>query len=83
MAITQPSPPNRFGGAALASQSWKWLMEPFGHAPQVGLVFGEESPQSPKSKREICGPVRLYRIVLLTMIKIVLIAGISFAPPCQ
>jgi hypothetical protein len=40
-------PPGRFGGGVLASQSWKWLMEPFAHSPQVGLVFGEELPQLP------------------------------------
>src|SRR5580704_14136392 len=34
-------------------------------------------------EREFCEPVRPYGPVLLTMIKIVLIAGISFAPPSQ
>jgi hypothetical protein len=34
-------------------------------------------------KREFAGVLRLYAAVLLTMINIVLIAAISFAPLCQ
>jgi hypothetical protein len=56
MAITQPSPPGRFGGGVLASQSWKWLMEPFAPAPQVGLVFGEDLPQLPNGNEKFVDP---------------------------
>jgi len=51
MAITQLCPANRFGGEVWASQSWNWLTEPFARAPQVGLVFGEESPQLPNAEK--------------------------------
>jgi len=56
MAITQLFPPGRLGGELLASQSWKWLMEPFARAPQVSLVFGEELPQLPNANEKFVDP---------------------------
>jgi hypothetical protein len=56
MAITQLSPPDRFGGEVWASQSWKWLMEPFARAPHLGLVFGEELPQLPNANEKFVDP---------------------------
>jgi len=50
MAITQLSA-TRFGGEVLVSQPWKWLMQRFAAAPQVRLVFDEESPQSPDHEK--------------------------------
>jgi hypothetical protein len=53
-------PPGRFGGKRLASQSWKWLTEPFAiadlMAPPVGLVFGEELPQLPNRNEKFVDP---------------------------
>jgi hypothetical protein len=47
MAIVQISGRNRLpGSVVLASQTQEWLMERFAYAPQVRLVFGEQSPQS-------------------------------------
>jgi hypothetical protein len=45
MAIPRISLPHGSGGGVFDSQSWKWLTERFGYAPQVRLVFGEELPQ--------------------------------------
>jgi hypothetical protein len=56
MAITQLSPPDRFGGEVCTSKPRKWLMEPFARAPQVGLVFGEELPQLPNANEKFVDP---------------------------
>jgi hypothetical protein len=45
--------------------------------------FLQKVASIPEPKRKIRGLVRPYRVALLTMIKIVLIAAISFAPPSQ
>ena len=58
-------------------------MERLAYLPQVRLVFGEQSPQSAGRNGNFVHPVRRYAALLLTMIKIVLIATISFAPLCQ
>src|SRR3981189_1585833 len=66
-----------------ASQSRKGLTEPFACLPRVGLVFGKKPPRLAGPEREVPGTRKPYGALLLTMIKIVLIAAISFASPCQ
>jgi hypothetical protein len=65
------------------SQSWKGLTEPSAFLPQVRLVFGKKPPRLVGPEREVPGTRKPYGALLLTMIKIVLIAAISFASPCQ
>jgi hypothetical protein len=50
---------------------------------QICLFIDEKLPQSTESGGELHLLLRRYGAILLTMIKIVLIAGISFAALCQ
>jgi hypothetical protein len=83
MAIFQIPPLIDRGSGVFASQSWKWLTERLAYLPQVCLVFDEELPQLAASSENFEDSLRCYGALLLTMIKIVLIATISFASPSQ
>lgn len=57
--------------------------EMLGSATQFCQFIDEKLPQSAKFSGELHLLLRRYGAILLTMIKIVLIAGISFATLCQ
>jgi hypothetical protein len=73
----------RFGGDFPSTQAWKWLTKCLGRFTQFCPFIDEKLPQSTKFGGELHLLLRLYGAILLTMIKIVLIAGISFATLCQ
>lgn len=73
----------RFGGAVPPSQAWKRLTKCLGRFTQIRPFIDEKLPQSAESSGELHLLLRRYGPILLTMIKIVLIAGISFATLCQ
>jgi hypothetical protein len=58
-------------------------MERFGYFARFRLFIDEKSPQLVEFGGEFHLLLRSYGPILLTMIKIVLIAGISFAALCQ
>lgn len=74
---------HRSGGGFRVSQAWKWLTKCLGCFTQFGRFVDEKLPQSAKFGGELHLLLRRYGAILLTMIKIVLIAGISFATLCQ
>ena len=71
------------GEASGLTQPRKWLMERCGGFTQFGQFIDEKSPQLVEFGGEFHLLLRSYGPILLTMIKIVLIAGISFAALCQ
>ncbi|MCK1332098.1 MULTISPECIES: hypothetical protein [unclassified Bradyrhizobium] len=73
----------RSGGQVPSTQAWKWLTKCSGRFAQICLLIDEKLPQSGESGGEFHLLLRRYGTILLTMIKIVLIAGISFATLCQ
>jgi len=73
----------QFGGAVPPTQAWKWLTKCSGRFAQICLFIDEKLPQSGESGGELHLLLRPYGAILLTMIKNVLIAGISFATLCQ
>jgi hypothetical protein len=73
----------RSGGQVPSIQAWKWLTKCSGRFAQICLFIDEKLPQSGESGGELHLLLRRYGAILLTMIKIVLIAGISFATLCQ
>lgn len=58
-------------------------MKCLGRFTQIRPFIDEKLPQSAKFGGEFHLGRRCYGVILLTMIKIVLIAGISFATLCQ
>jgi hypothetical protein len=54
-------------------------MEPYAHLPQRRRIFGTKAPLLTITDLNFCGLLISYSTRLLTMIKIVLIAAISFA----
>lgn len=66
-----------------ATQAWKWLTKRSSRFTQIRPFIDEKLPQSTKFRGEFHLGLRCYGAILLTMIKIVLIAGISFATLCQ
>jgi hypothetical protein len=73
----------RSGGQVPSIQAWKWLTKCSGRFAQICLFIDEKLPQSGESGGELHLLLRRYGAILLTMIKIVLIADISFATLCQ
>ncbi|MCK1295129.1 hypothetical protein [Bradyrhizobium sp. 30] len=73
----------RSGGQVPSTQAWKWLTKCSGRFAQICLLIDEKLPQFGESGGELHLLLRRYGTILLTMIKIVLIAGISFATLCQ
>ncbi|WP_157158676.1 hypothetical protein [Bradyrhizobium sp. WSM1253] len=73
----------RSGGQVPSTQAWKWLTKCSGRFAQICLLIDEKLPQSGESSGELHLLIRPYGAILLTMIKNVLIAGISFATLCQ
>jgi len=71
------------GEASGLTQPWEWLTERFDRFTQFGQFIDEKSPQFIEFGGEIHLLLRSYAAILLTMIKIVLIAGISFEALCQ
>jgi hypothetical protein len=65
------------------TQAWKWLTKRLGGFTQFRRFIDEKLPQSNGFGGEFHLRLRRYAAILLTMIKIVLIAGISFATLCQ
>lgn len=65
------------------TEAWKWLTKCLGRFTQICPLIDEKLPQSAKFGGEFHLGLRCYGAILLTMIKIVLIAGISFATLCQ
>jgi hypothetical protein len=65
------------------TEAWKWLTKCLGGFTQIRPFLDEKLPQSGESGGEIHLGLRCYGPFLLTMIKNVLIAGISFATLCQ
>jgi hypothetical protein len=58
-------------------------MERYAYLTQIRPMIDEKSPQSAKFRGKFHLLLRSYRPILLTLIKIVLIAAISFAALCQ
>jgi hypothetical protein len=58
-------------------------MEPYRHLPQTRLISGTKPPPLTITDLNFCGFLISYSTRLLTMIKIVLIGAISFAPLSQ
>ncbi|MBB4258879.1 MULTISPECIES: hypothetical protein [unclassified Bradyrhizobium] len=81
------APASRDGSAGSAvndlTQAWKWLTKCSGAETQFRRFIDEKLPQSAESSGELHLLLRRYGPILLTMIKNVLIAGISFATLCQ
>jgi hypothetical protein len=73
----------RFGGQVPCTEAWKWLTKCSAYFAQICLFIDEKLPQSRQSSGEFHVLLRRYGVILLTMIKNVLIAGISFATLCQ
>jgi hypothetical protein len=73
----------RSGGSGPLTQPRKWLTNCLGRFTQIRLFIDEKLPQSTEFRGELHLLLRRYGAILLTMIKIVLIAGISFATLCQ
>jgi len=73
----------RSGGQVPSTQARKWLTKCSGRFAQICLFIDEKLPQSGESGGELHLLLRPYGAILLTMIKNVLIAGISFATLCQ
>jgi hypothetical protein len=73
----------RSGGERCLTQAWKWLTKCWHRFTQIRPFIDEKLPQSAKFRGEFHLGLRRYGAILLTMIKIVLIAGISFATLCQ
>jgi hypothetical protein len=73
----------RSGGQVPLTQAWKWLTKCLGDLTQIRRFIDEKLPQSTESGGELHLVLRRYGAILLTMIKNVLIAGISFATLCQ
>jgi hypothetical protein len=73
----------RFGGQVPSTEAWKWLTKCSGSFAQIRLFIDEKLPQSGESGGEFHVLLRRYGAMLLTMIKNVLIAAISFATLCQ
>jgi hypothetical protein len=71
------------GPAGRLTEAWKWLTKCLSRFTQIRPFIDEKLPQSAKVDREIHVELRRYGAFLLTMIKIVLIAAISFATLCQ
>ncbi|MDA9431505.1 hypothetical protein XH88_06830 [Bradyrhizobium sp. CCBAU 51627] len=71
----------RSGGSP--TEAWKWLTKCLGRFTQICPFVDEKLPQSASFGGEFHLELRRYGSMLLTMIKIVLIAGISFATLCQ
>lgn len=65
------------------TEARKWLTKCLGRFTQIRPFIDEKSPQSAEFRGEFHLVLRCYGAILLTMIKIVLIAGISFATLCQ
>jgi len=65
------------------TEARKWLTKCFSCFAQIRLHIDEKLPQSAEFGGEFHLGLRRYAAILLTMIKIVLIAGISFATLCQ
>jgi len=65
------------------TEAWKWLTKCLGRFTQIRPFIDEKLPQSGESGGEFHLLLRRYGAILLTMIKIVLIPGISFATLCQ
>jgi hypothetical protein len=65
------------------TEAWKWLTKCLSCFTQIRPLIDEKLPQSAKFGGEIHVGLRRYGLFLLTMIKIVLIAAISFATLCQ
>ena len=65
------------------TEAWKWLTKCLGRFTQICPFIDEKLPQSGESGGEFHLLLRRYGAILLTMIKNVLIAGISFATLCQ
>jgi hypothetical protein len=76
--ISAPGDPD----ALLPSQSRNWLTERVGYLPQVCRICAKSRPRSRPAGR-YRGIRNGLTIAALTMIKIVLIESISFAPPSQ
>ncbi|MGY4416390.1 hypothetical protein ACVWW4_008126 [Bradyrhizobium sp. LB7.1] len=66
-----------------STEAWKWLTKCSGCFAQIRLFIDEKLPQSGESGGEFHVLLRRYGAILLTMIKNVLIAAISFATLCQ
>ena len=73
----------RSGGQVPLIKAWKWLTKCLGGFTQFRPSIDEKLPQSGEFGGELHLLLRRYNAILLTMIKIVLIAGISFASLCQ
>jgi hypothetical protein len=73
----------RSGGQVPSTQARKWLTKCSGTFAQICLFIDEKLPQSGESGEEFHVLLRRYGAILLTMIKNVLIAAISFATLCQ
>ncbi|MEY9395551.1 hypothetical protein ABIF66_006234 [Bradyrhizobium japonicum] len=73
----------RSGGQVPPTEAWKWLTKCLGRFTQIRPFIDEKLPQSGESGGEFHLLLRRYGAILLTMIKIVLIPGISFATLCQ
>lgn len=65
------------------TEAWKWLTKCLGRFTQIRPFIDEKLPQSAKFGGEFHLGLRCYGAILLTMIKIVLMVGISFATLCQ
>jgi hypothetical protein len=73
----------RSGGHIRPTEAWKWLTNCWRRFAQFRRFIDEKLPQSIGFGGEFHLRLRRYGAILLTMIKIVLIAGISFATLCQ
>jgi hypothetical protein len=76
---SRADPAARFG----PTQAWKWLIKRMSRLTQFRRFLGEKLPQLSKFGGEFHLLLRRYGAILLTMIKIVLITGISFTTLCQ
>ena len=65
------------------TQACKWLTKCLRHLTQIHRFIDNKLPQSRGFGGELHLLLRRYAAILLTMIKNVLIAGISFATLCQ
>jgi len=65
------------------TEARKWLTKCLGRFTQICPFIDEKLPQLAEFGGEFHVRLRRYGVFLLTMIKIVLIAAISFATLCQ
>jgi fluoride ion exporter CrcB/FEX len=82
MAMVQISPLSIRAGGVFGSQARNWLTDVL-LASRKFAFLSTKSSLNLVGSQKICARLRPYATLLLTMIKIVLIAGISFASLSQ